>query len=81
MGEGGEAVDGVAADAGGGRVGVVEFGVVALECFEFFEEVVELGVGHDLGIAGVVGGVGAAEEGAEFFDSGFGVAHGSMIRG
>lgn len=69
VGEGKEAIDWIASDAGGGGVWVVEFGVIGFEGFEFFEELVELGVGHDLGIARVVGGIGAAQEGAEFFDS------------
>jgi len=51
------------------------------EGLEFFEELVELGVGHEFRIAGVVGGIGAAQKGAEFFDFGFGVAHREMIRG
>jgi len=60
VGEGGEAFDGVAADAGGGGVWVVEFWVIGFEVFEFFEEMVELGIGHELWIARVVGGIGAA---------------------
>jgi len=79
--EGFEAGDGVAADAGGGGVWVVEFWVGRFEGLEFFEFVVKLGVGHEFLIAGVVGGVGAGEEGAEDFDGLFGGGHDEMIRG
>ena len=79
--EGVEAVDGVAAYAGGGGVWVLEFWVGLFEGLEFFEEAVEFGVGHEFLVACVVGGVGAGEEGAEVFDFCFSVAHMDMIRG
>jgi hypothetical protein len=66
-----EAVDGFAADAEGGGVGVVELGVLFFEGFEFAEEGVVFGVG-DFGCGlGVVEAVVAIEFGAEVADSGF----------
>ncbi len=66
--EGVEAFDGAASDAGGGGVWVLEFWVGLFEGLEFFEFLVEFGVGHEFLVACVVGGVGAGEEGAEVFD-------------
>lgn len=69
MGDGGEAVDGLAADAVGGGVGVVEVWVLVLKRSEFGEEAIELGIGNGGRVEDVVVVVGAIELRAEVRDA------------
>ena len=71
VGEGGEAWDWGAADAGGGGVGVGEVWVGFFEGGEFGEEAIKLCVRDERICVGVVGGIGAFEQGSEFVDAGF----------
>jgi hypothetical protein len=69
MGDLGEAIDGFAADALGGAVGVVEFGVFGFEGCEFGEELVEFEIRHEGRGIDVVGAIGAGEEISEVVDA------------
>lgn len=64
--EGYEPGDWGAADADGGGVWIGEFWVGLFEGCQFSEEGIELGVGHEGGGVGVVGGVGSFKEQTKF---------------
>ena len=70
MGDGLEPLDRGTPDTLGRAVGVGQFGEFGFQCLELGEQPVELGVRHDGRGFGVIRGVGAVEQLAQFTDAG-----------